>query len=48
MKLIVLSSGCDKNNVYHGEMEDWINGIWSKVEIVNKYFKFLISIDSVL
>ena len=44
-KSIALSLGCDTKNVYHEEMEDWFNGILSKVEIVGKCLKFLISID---
>ena len=27
----------------HREFEDWLHAIWSKVEIVRKYLKFLIS-----
>ena len=46
VELIVLLWGCGTKSLYHGEMEDWHNGIWFKVEIVGKCFKFLISVDS--
>ena len=31
--------------MYHGEMEDWLNGNCSKMEIVGKCLKFLINKD---
>ena len=31
-----------KKTIDHGQMEDWLNRIWPKVEIVGKYLKFLI------
>ena len=31
--------------MYHGEMEDWLNGICSDMEIVGKCLKFLINKD---
>ena len=53
MKSIVLSWWYDtkkkkkkKKNLVHGEIEDGLHGIWSKVEIVGNYPKFLISMDS--
>ena len=48
MELIFLSSGCDTKRDYHREMKNWLNGIFSKVEIVGKCLKFLISKDSFL
>ena len=40
---IALSSRCDTKSLCYEEMEDWLGGIWSKVEIVGKCPKFLIS-----
>ena len=34
--MIALSSGYDTKRVYHEEMEDRLDGIWSKVEIIGK------------
>ena len=40
---IALSLRCDTKSLCYEEMEDWLGGIWSKVEIVGKCPKFLIS-----
>ena len=46
--VIAFSSGCDRKRAYHGDMEDWLNEICSKVEIVRKCLEYLISVDSFL
>ena len=46
--VIAFSPRCDTKTTYHGDMEDWLNKICSKVEIVRKCLEFLISVDSFL